>query len=179
MKALDRHFARLIEGCAILASLSLLVMLLVICADVLTRNVALSAIFPWVGRGIGWANEVSEMLLYLMTMLAAPWLLRQGQHIRVDILLRALPAKLAWYSEWFSDLMGIACCCAMVWYGARVTFKSMADNAMSIKTLVTPEWWSLAPLPLCFALLAIEFVFRMRRLAQGERVARNDAVSAA
>lgn len=175
MQQLDRYFARLIEGCAILASLLLLAMLLIICADVLTRNVAI----PGLGRGIGWANEVSEMLLYLMTMLAAPWLLRQGQHIRVDILLRALPAKLAWYSEWFSDLMGIACCCAMVWYGARVTFKSAADGALSIKTLVTPEWWALAPLPLCFALLAIEFVFRMRRLAQGERVARDDAVSAA
>ncbi len=175
METLDRNFARLIEGCAILASLLLLAMLLIICGDVLTRNVAI----PGLGRGIGWANEVSEMLLYCMTMLAAPWLLRQGQHIRVDILLRALPPKLAWYSEWFSDLMGIACCCAMVWYGARVTFKSIADNAMSIKTLVTPEWWSLAPLPLCFALLAIEFMFRMRRLAQGERIARSDAVSAA
>ena len=175
METLDRNFARLIEGCAILASLLLLAMLLIICGDVLTRNVAI----PGLGRGIGWANEVSEMLLYCMTMLAAPWLLRQGQHIRVDILLRALPPKLAWYSEWFSDLMGIACCCAMVWYGARVTFKSIADNAMSIKTLVTPEWWSLAPLPLCFALLAIEFIFRMRRLAQGERIARSDAVSAA
>ena len=175
MEALDRNFARLIEGCAILASLLLLAMLLVICGDVLTRNVAI----PGLGRGIGWANEVSEMLLYLMTMLAAPWLLRRGQHIRVDILLRALPPKLAWACEWFSDLMGLACCGWMVWYGARVTVKSFTDNAMSIKTLVTPEWWSMAPLPLCFALLAFEFVFRMRRLAQGERVARNDAVSAA
>ena len=40
-----------------------------------------------------------------------------------------------------------------------------------------PEWWFLAPLPICFALLAIEFVFRMRRLA-AERP-RDDAVSAA
>lgn len=175
MRQLDRIFAQLIEACAVLASLLLLAMLLIICGDVLTRNVAI----PGLGRGIGWANEVSEMLLYGMTMLAAPWLLRRGQHIRVDILLRALPPKLAWGCEWFSDLTGFACCSWMVWYGARVTLRSFADNAMSIKTLVTPEWWSMAPLPLCFALLAIEFVFRMRRLAQGERVARTDAVSAA
>lgn len=175
MDALDRNFARLIEGCAMFASLLLLAMLLIICGDVLTRNVAI----PGLGRGIGWANEASEMLLYCMTMLAAPWLLRQGQHIRVDILLRALPPKMAWGCEWFSDLLGFACCCWMVWYGARVTVKSFADNALSIKTLVTPEWWSMAPLPLCFALLALEFGLRMRRLMQGERAARNDAVSAA
>ena len=42
-----------------------------------------------------------------------------------------------------------------------------------------PEWWSLAPLPVCFVLLAIEFVFRMRRLQRGERGPRDDAVSAA
>ena len=35
-------------------------------------------------------------MLYLITMCVAPWLLRQGQHIRVDILLQALPPRLAW-----------------------------------------------------------------------------------
>jgi len=42
-----------------------------------------------------------------------------------------------------------------------------------------PEWWFLAPLPICFALLAVEFVFRMRRLGQAEIGPRDDAVSAA
>jgi hypothetical protein len=34
-------------------------------------------------------------------------------------------------------------------------------------------------MPVVFALLAIEFVFRMHRLAHGERRPRDDAVSAA
>jgi TRAP-type C4-dicarboxylate transport system permease small subunit len=42
-----------------------------------------------------------------------------------------------------------------------------------------PEWWLLAPLPICFALLALEFVFRMRRLARADVGPRDDAVSAA
>jgi TRAP-type transport system small permease protein len=50
---------------------------------------------------------------------------------------------------------------------------------VNIKTLVTPEWWGLAPLPCVFVLLAIEMVFRMGRLKQAERGPRNDAVSAA
>ncbi len=57
--------------------------------------------------------------------------------------------------------------------------KSQQSAALSIKTLVMPEWWFLAPLPVCFALLAIEFVFRMRRLRTRERGPRDDAVSAA
>ena len=63
-------------------------MMLMICADVLLRNVAHRAGDARARVG----NEVSEDILYLITLLAAPWLLRQGQHIRVDILLRALPA---------------------------------------------------------------------------------------
>jgi TRAP-type C4-dicarboxylate transport system permease small subunit len=45
--------------------------------------------------------------------------------------------------------------------------------------LITPEWWTLAPLPLGFALLAIEFIFRMHRLSVNEIGLRDDAISAA
>ena len=52
-------------------------------------------------------------------------------------------------------------------YGAAAR-RELRAGALSIKTLVMPEWWLLAPLPVCFALLAIEFVFRMRRLARAD-----------
>ena len=52
-------------------------------------------------------------------------------------------------------------------------------NNVNIKTLVTPEWWALAPLPLVFVLLGIEMIFRMIRLQRGPRGPRHDAVSAA
>ena len=44
-------------------------------------------------RGFPAANDLSEAALYLITLLSAPWLLRQGKHIRVDILLKAIPAQ--------------------------------------------------------------------------------------
>ena len=118
-------------------------------------------------------------MLYLITMSVAPWLLRQGQHIRVDILLQAIPARLAWSLEWLGDLIGFVCCIVMAWYGTQAAWSSYASGAVNIKTLVTPEWWALAPLPLVFVLLAIEMVFRMIRLQQGPRGPRHDAVSAA
>ena len=102
----------------------------------------------------------------MLTLLTAPWLLRQGQHIRVDILLRALPARLGWLLEWLGDLLGLACSLYFVWYGWKVLAASYTAGAISIKTLVTPEWWLLVPLPVAFLLFAIEFVFRMHRLAQ-------------
>jgi TRAP-type transport system small permease protein len=152
------------------ACLLLLAMALLIGADVTGRNVGLG--------GIPWSGEISEDILYLLTLLTAPWLLRQGQHIRVDILLRALPPRVGWLLEWVSDLLGLACSLYFVWYGWRVVATSFQSDAISIKTLVMPEWWLLTPLPLAFLLLAVEFVFRMHRLRNGERVPRTDAVSA-
>ena len=67
----------------------------------------------------------------------------------------------------------------IAWYGAQAAWSSHASGAVNIKTLVTPEWWALAPLPLVFVLLAVEMLFRMHRLAGGKRGPRNDAVSAA
>jgi TRAP-type C4-dicarboxylate transport system permease small subunit len=105
--------------------------------------------------------------------------LRQSQHIRVDILLRALPPRVGWFMEWIGDLLGLACSLYFVWYGAKVLAASHAAGSVSIKTLVLPEWWLLAPMPVAFLLVAIEFVFRMRRLARAERAPRTDAVSVA
>jgi TRAP-type C4-dicarboxylate transport system permease small subunit len=66
-----------------------------------------------------------------------------------------------------------------VWYGAKAALDSFMSGSLSIKTLILPEWWLLVPMPVAFALLALEFVFRMHRLALAERRPRDDAVSAA
>jgi TRAP-type C4-dicarboxylate transport system permease small subunit len=166
-------FGKLLEALALLGCAVIFVMTLMICADVLLRNVRL---IPGV-YGLAWSNEISEAMLYLVTMLTAPWLLRQGQHIRVDIVLRAVPPRLGWYFEWIADALGLVCCLVISWYGVRATLASFNAGSLSVKTLITPEWWMLAPLPVAFLLLAIEMVFRMRRLRLGARAPRDDAVS--
>ncbi|HEY7460079.1 MAG TPA: TRAP transporter small permease [Xanthobacteraceae bacterium] len=171
MDRLSRAFGVLLDRLMVVACLLLLAMTLLIGADVFTRNTGLG--------GIAWSNEVSESILYLLTLLSAPWLLRQGQHIRVDIILRAVPLRLGWYLEWVGDLIGLACSLYFVWYGLKVLNASYSAGAITIKTLVTPEWWLLAPLPVAFLLVAIEFIFRMHRLSASAREPRTDAVSVA
>ena len=175
MARLSSAYGRLLAALALVGCAILMAMMLIIVADVLLRNVAI----PGLPNGLAWSNEISELMLYLITMCVAPWLLRQGQHIRVDILLQALPRTVAWCLEWVGDVIGFACCLVIAWYGAKAAWASYAAGAVNIKTLVTPEWWGLAPLPFVFVLLAIEMVFRMMRLHAAERGPRSDAVSAA
>jgi TRAP-type C4-dicarboxylate transport system permease small subunit len=173
MDRLEAAYGRLLEAFALAACALVFGMTLMICADVLLRNVR---IVPGVA-GLAWSNEISEAMLYLVTMLTAPWLLRRGQHIRVDIVLRAVPKQVGWIFEWMVDIMGLACCLIIAWYSARAAVASFKAGSMSIKTLVTPEWWLLSVLPLAFLALSVEMLFRMRRLALGERAPRDDAVS--
>lgn len=175
MDRVSEQYGRFLAGLALAGCAVLLVTMLVICADVLLRNVR---ILPGV-LGVPWANEVTEYALYFITVLTAPWLLRQGQHIRIDVLLRIIPRRLAWYCEWTADLIALACCLAIAWYGVKAVFSSHAIGGTVVKVLSVPEWWLLAPLPAAFTLLAIEVLFRMQRLYAAERGPRTDAVSAA
>ena len=167
-------FGRLLDALAAIACVLLFAMTLVICLDVLFRNAPLIESM----RGVPGSNEFSESALYLITMLTAPWLLRRGQHIRVDIVLRVIPKRIAWYCEWLVDIIGLACCIVLFVYGAKATIASYNTGAMTIKSIVWPEWWLLAPLPITFILLAIEMLFRMQRLYAGPRAPREDAVTA-
>jgi TRAP-type C4-dicarboxylate transport system permease small subunit len=170
MLTLSRWYGRLLDAMMAAAGVLLLIMTMMIGADVLLRNTGAGGIPP--------SNELSEDILYLITLLTAPGLLRRGQHIRVDIVLQALPRRLGWLLEWIGDVVGLLCCLIFVWYGVWVTAASFIAGAVSIKTLVMPEWWLLTPMPAAFALLAFEFGFRMQRLALADRRPRADAVSA-
>jgi TRAP-type C4-dicarboxylate transport system permease small subunit len=173
VQALDDAYGRVLEALALAACALIFALTLMICADVFLRNVR---IVPGL-VGLAWSNEISEAMLYLVTLLTAPWLLRRGQHIRVDIVLRAVPPQVGWVFEWLVDVLGLACCAVIAWYSAHAALASYQAGSLSIKTLVTPEWWLLSVLPATFFALSIEMLFRMRRLMLSARAPRDDAVS--
>jgi len=169
MTRLSTFFGQLLNALAIVAALTLLAMVVLVSADIALRNLTRAG-FPW-------ANEVSEYALYVITLLTAPWLLRRGQHVRIDLVLTLVPARAAWLMEAAADILGFAVCLVMLRYGIKIAVESAALGSITIKNLVFPEWWLLWPLPLCFALLAIEFVFRFDRLIRSERGRRVEATS--
>ena len=169
MTRLSALLGRLFDLLAVIAALMLLAMVALVTADIVLRNLA--------RVGFPWANEVTEYALYLITLLTAPWLLRRGQHVRIDMVLAIVPPRLAWACEAAADILGFAASLVLVWYGTVMTAQSARLFSLTIKNLVFPEWWLLAPLPACFALLALEFVFRFQRLLASPRTRRHEATS--
>jgi TRAP-type C4-dicarboxylate transport system permease small subunit len=143
----------LLHAGAVIAALLLGVTALLVTGDVVARNLGLGTL-PWI-------LEVSEYVLPLATFLVAPWLLARNEHVRLDVLLTSLPPRVARALAWAGDLLGLAVCAVFVIYGARAIASSAQQGSLVIKSIVFPEWWLYAPVPVCFALLAIEFVRRI------------------
>ena len=148
-----RAYRGLLHACAVIAALLLGVTALLVTGDVVARNVGLGTL-PWI-------LEISEYVLPLATFLVAPWLLARNEHVRLDVLLTSLPARLARALALVGDLLGLAVCAVFVIYGWRAIASSAQQGSLVIKTIVFPEWWLYAPVPVCFALLAVEFVRRL------------------
>src|SRR2546422_4763735 len=46
----------------------------------------------------------------------------------VDIVLRIVPKQVGWIFEWVVDVLGLACCLFIAYYGARAALASFKDR---------------------------------------------------
>ena len=155
MIGFDTYFGRIVDFLALLVGLMFGIGTALIALDVALRNLA--------GTGFPWLIDAIEYGLFAGTFLAAPWVLREGAHVRVDIVVTTLPPRGAALLEALADLIGLAVCLILLWYGVKVTLTAQALGSMVLKSIIFPEWWALAVVPVSSLLLAVEFVLRLRR----------------
>jgi len=136
---------RLADGIAI-ATIGAITVL--VCWDVIARNL---------GRGnLPWILELTEYALPLATLMAAPWLMWRGQHVRLDVLEMVLSERARARLERVAAAAGLAVSAVLCWYGVVALLDSKRSGAVMLKALVFPEWWLYAPVPIGFALLVLE-----------------------
>jgi TRAP-type transport system small permease protein len=148
-----RAYLALLHAGAVAAALLLGGLALLVTADVVARNLGWGTL-PWI-------LEVSEYCLPLATFLVVPWLLARGEHVRVDVLVTLLPRRIARALERAADAVGVAVSAIFVVYGIRAIASSVQQGSLVMKSVVFPEWWLFAPVPLSFAFLAAEFLRRL------------------
>jgi len=62
-----------------------------------------------------------------------------------------------------ASLLGLVISLVMVWYAVRMLLDSRQAGSLVMKALVFPEWWLYVPVPIGFALLALECGRRVLR----------------
>jgi TRAP-type C4-dicarboxylate transport system permease small subunit len=169
---------RLLDGAlaalAIAAGLLLLGVTVLVTVDVLGRlpgrlgdtwlfTTAIPALFGPVrahdlGFTLPWTTEVTEYALYWMTFLGAPWVLRQGGHISIDIVIQSIGAAGRAVVTRVVAVLGAAITGVLLYYGTAVVRKAAAEGTTIVKTLTVAEWIVFAPLPVTSLLLLLVFL---------------------
>ena len=151
------HLYRLLLAfLGLLAGLAFGALALIIGIDVIARNLG------WFN--LPWVLEISEYVLYGATFLAAPWVLAENAHVRVDILINQLPTGLARWLDAMINLCGLLVSAILVYYGVLATWDSYRLGSLIFKELIFPEWWLLWIMQLSGLLLGLEFIRRSWQL---------------
>lgn len=156
---LAKLYSLVLIGCGGFAGFVFMTMAVLVSLDVILRNLGIVN-FPWL-------LELSEYALYAATFMAAPWVLHLGSHVRVDLIVSALPRALARICELIADVAGFAVVAVVGWYGLRVTLDSYGRGDLVVKELVVPEWILLVFIPLACLLMAVEFSRRIALVLGG------------
>lgn len=150
VKNKDR-FDRLIDWIGVAAGVMLVSLVVLVCIDVFVRNVVASISVPWI-------PELNEYLLYAITFMGSPWVLRERGHIIVDLVTQTLSPKNRRRAEFLTNAMGAFVCLVLCYYSVAVLIRSYNAGNQVVKTYTFPEWWPMVIVPPVFLLLAIIFI---------------------
>lgn len=149
-----RLYHLLMSCCGGLAALTFGLMSVLVTLDVVLRNFNIDFIPASV--------EITEYMLMIATFIAAPWLLYQGGHIRIDVVVNKLPATTQKILVIICNLIGAFVCGVLTWQSCVVLQDSHKQGSLVFKELIFPEWWLSLPLLISSALLTLEFLRRLR-----------------
>ncbi len=150
---LYRGFERFTGFLAAIAAFLILLMSLWITYDVLSRYL-FSASSPW-------AFDLSEYALVWITFLAAPWVLMQDRHVRIELLVDVLPPRVQRALGVVVCITALLTCAILTWRTGIAAFDYIDRNQMMPRIWRIPRIWPYAVIPIGSALLTIAFGFRL------------------
>ena len=147
-------FDLLIDALAVAAGALVVLLTALVVFDVAARSLRLLT--------LPWSLEATEYMLYAVTFLGAPWVLRENGHIAIELVVERLPARARAAAARIADILGAAICAVLFYYACRVVWQSHASGIMVQKSFSFPEWVAYAGMPPVMLILLGIF---LRRLA--------------
>ena len=138
------HTFKFISGLIVLAIFVLITL------DVL---LPLMGIQPWDGT-LG----VVEYGLLWFTILAAPWLARIKGHVFIDAVAVMLPPAVKKVTSKIAYLVAIIGSLMLAYFSWLLLVESYLDENIDERSIELMLWWIYAPMPICFVLVAAEFI---------------------
>lgn len=158
-----RLFSLLVNAMAVLSGAILIWLMVSVITSVVMRNIGV--------QPFAWLFTSAEYGLLYMTMLGAPWLVREKGHVHIELVTAALPDAAR---QVVSRLVAAACvmvCGILAWKGAELVLSNIERGDFDTRAYYFPRWMLTIAFPLSFGAMAIEFarfVFGPELMHSGE-----------
>ena len=149
MRRIISFYNFLIYSGAFISAVMLVWLMVSIITSVTMRNFGMQ---PY-----AWLFTSNEYALLCMTMLGAPWLVREKGHVYIELVTAALPADLRAFLS-----RGIALLCVLVslvlaWEGAELFHTNIRYYDYDVRAYYFPKWILTITFPISFFFMAMEF----------------------
>lgn len=132
-------FDVLIDALAIVAGALVVLLTALVVVDVAARSLRVFT--------LPWSLEATEYMLYAVTFLGAPWVLRERGHIAIELVVERLPARARAATQVLAELAGAAICATLLVFACRVVWQSYSSGIQVQKSFAFPEWIAYAGIP--------------------------------
>ena len=126
------------------------------------------------GQPPQWTTTFAEYAMLYMTLLAAPWLVRERANVVVDTLINVLPKSVQYGLDRLVCALCLALAIIIALFGAKLTITSWNNGDYDIRAVSVPYWIFRIIIPIGFTLIAIEFARHLlhRRIPESSGTAR-------
>jgi TRAP-type C4-dicarboxylate transport system permease small subunit len=121
--------------------------------DVLARNIF--------GIGSPWFFDLSEYALVWITFLGAPWVLLQDRHVRIELLIDALPVGVQRTFGVVVSAIAIVICGVLTWRTGIAAIEYYQNDVMMPRIWRIPRIWPYVIVPVGSGMLTLVFVVRL------------------
>ncbi len=145
----QKFFDPIINFMAFLAGTALVAAVVIVCFEICMRY--------FFHRPQIWTVEVCEYILFGMTFLGAPWLLKTGGHVNIDVVMSQFGARGQAGFKLFYSGMGILTCLIISWFSIATAIECYESSVLIIKALSLPKHYFIILMAVSYFLLFVEF----------------------
>lgn len=149
MELIGKAYRAVLYAMAGIAGLMLVWLMISVIMSVTMRNLGM--------QPFAWLFTSSEYAILYMTMLGAPWLVREKGHVHIELVTAALPGPARRIVSRTVAALCVAVCVMLAWKGGELMLTNIARNDLDVRAYYFPKWILTLAFPVSFGLMAIEF----------------------
>ncbi|MEM7523008.1 MAG: TRAP transporter small permease [Pseudomonadota bacterium] len=163
MRPVVKAYDALLYAMAFIAGAGLVWLMVSVITSVVMRNAGM--------QPFAWLFTSAEYGLLYITMLGAPWLVREKGHVHIELVTAALGPGARRVVSRAVAFGCVVVCAVLAWKGADLFLTNVERNDYDVRAYFFPRWILTIAFPVSFGLMTVEFarfVFGPELMHSGE-----------